>query len=255
MDLDKSSNQDYHSNRTHVSSSQLKLLLTNRREYHERYVLNLPQPDKDFYSEGSYLHALVLEPHTIDGNYAIYQGMVKRGETWEKFKKENEGKTIISRFQKAKAESWAKSVFEHKEAAKLLSGGEAELTMTGKLLGLDAKIRADYINKNSNYIVDVKTTAHLSGTEQFKDTVSKYMYDLSAVMYCLVASIDDIPYDFYFVVVSKADLQCHVYKLGKASQTTGMTKLLRAVSLYNKCKASGLWLEEKEEQPYTIEEV
>ena len=70
------SNDDYHADREFISSSGIKLIRSNPRDFYKRYVLNEDSDSKnssalDF---GNYVHSLVLEPETVVEQYAIFNG-------------------------------------------------------------------------------------------------------------------------------------------------------------------------------------
>jgi hypothetical protein len=55
------------------------------------------------------------------------------------------------------------------------------------------------------------------------------------------------PFDFYFIVVSKVDNVCDVYKLSQSSKATGLGMLVNAAKKYKQCKETGIWTETKPE--------
>lgn len=258
MSLLNSTNADYHANRTHLSSSGLKLLLTNPSEFHAKYVVGgVREEFKQVYQDGTLLHALILEPETIATSYAIFPGLRKAGRQYDDFCLNNPGKTIISVPQMKRAETWFQGYKRAKLATDLLSGGLPEHTMLGTVLDVPVKVRADYINVSQGYIADVKTTSAFTDHEVFKLTVQDFNYALSASLYCEVARQNyNKLFDFYFVVVSKQDGHCAVYKASSETLAKGSADMISAVVLYKKCMASGLWqLDQPSNRFETNEEV
>jgi hypothetical protein len=207
-------------------------------------VLNqrIEKPENNNFTEGSYLHCLVLEPEHVETRYAIYPGLRKAGAAYQAFKAEHEPKQVISAVQDFRVRSWLEAVNKNALALELLSGGFAEKELEGVLLELPVKIKADYININARYIVDVKTTAHPSETELFKQTVLDYGYELSAAMYTLVSEqTHGIEFDFYFVVISKYDLGVKVYKMSQDTRQRGKDLLTQALVKFKECTKSGDW--------------
>lgn len=255
-------NQEYHGNRTHLSSSTLKQLLLNPEVFYENWIVGTrKQESKPAYDLGSFTHALILEPDTIEKAYAIYEGLRKAGKKYEEFAAANPGKTILSASQKLQCEKYYKAYSARKEAMAMLRGGFAEHTMTSEILGVPVKARADYININDAYIADVKTTSHPADSEIFRMTVQEYMYSLSAALYCQIAFNNyGKLFDFYFIVISKVDLTCDIYKASSATLSEGAALVTQSLVLYKKCKASGIWLHEQpkksfDSQDYEIVEV
>lgn len=258
--LQGSSNAEYHANRTHLSSSQLKLLLKDPKEFHRLYILGEPEvrEEKAAFTEGSFVHTLILEPHKVTTDYAVFPGLRRAGAAYEEFKKEAGSKTIITVPQVARCERLFQAFQKHPMAVELISRGNAEESYVAEIQGVACKARMDYIVPNS-YIVDVKTTSMPSDKDLFSNTVREYGYDLSAALYKAIADkslsnfgveyghmsatalITLAQHDFYWLVLSKTDFQCHVYKASAKTMAIGTAQVAKALTLYNSCKMSGNW--------------
>lgn len=238
-----SSNADYHANTSYLSSSALKLLLDDPAAFEQQYVLgNKIRVESPAFTEGSLTHALILEPHTVARDYAIYPGLRKQGAEFEAFKNRYEGKTVVSASQMLRCEGLHKAYKALGAATTLLSEGLPEHNMVTSIMGVPIKARADFI-KPSCYIVDVKTTSMPSGPEVFKQVIQQYKYHLSAALYCQ-AALDTYGalHDFYWMVLSKDDRQCHIYKASSDTLSAGSALVTKALALYKKCVASGKWV-------------
>lgn len=252
MSLSGSSNQDYHANRTHLSSSMLKLILKDVEEFNRQWNKGLKSEQSNpAFTEGSFVHSLILEPEKVLEEYAIYEGLRKAGANYEAFVDANKGKVIISIAQKIRCESLYKAYAAQEVAVRLLSTGFSEHTMQTEVLGVPVKARADYINVERGYIVDVKTTSYPSEIDLFKQTLADFAYDLSAALYCQIAyQVYGKLFDFYFVVLSKSDLSCEVYKASTETLSNGAAKVTQAIIKYKQCKDSGLWLDNTQKVSY-----
>lgn len=251
-----STNEDYHANRTHLSSSGLKLLLKDPQSFYARYVLgNYVEESKPAYEDGTLLHSLILEPEQVVSQYAIFPGLRKHGKAFDDFKAQNPGKRIISAPQLNKAESWHRGFKALPVANQLISGGFAEHTMLGELLGVKIKSRADYINVSEGYIADIKTTSAYTDVDVFRQTMQDFGYALSASLYCEIAyQTYGKLFDFYFVVVSKQDSQCAVYKASSDTLTHGRSELISALVLYKRCLETGLWQFDQPRKDYSTQD-
>lgn len=241
--LQGSDNHTYHANRTHLSSSNLKQILEDPFKFYNEWVLgNKPEEaEKPYFVEGHFVHTLVLEPELVS-NYAIFPGLRRAGNAYETFKAENPNKQIISAAQVHKCEAIYKAYAARKEAMALISGGLSEHTMMANTLGVPIKTRADYINIDKGYIVDIKTTSYGTDIETFKEVIKQYKYQLSAALYCQVAfETYKKLFDFYFIVISKSDLTCNVYKASSETLSEGAAMYTKALVLYKKCKETGVW--------------
>lgn len=237
-------NAEYHSEKAHQSSSNLKLILQNPEQFYQEKVLGnkAPEGEKPHLILGSFVHSLVLEKDQVEREYAFFEGWRKAGADYKAFQELHPGKTILSKPQKQVGENLARAVSANSTALKLLTGGQAELSYSGSILDVPVKMRADYINIEQGYIADIKTTSHPTDTDIFKATVGEFRYDLSAALYCQIAhDWHHKVFDFYFIVISKADLGCQVYKASTATLSRGAADVLKALVLYKKCSASGIW--------------
>lgn len=244
-------NAEYHADMSHLSSSALKLLLKDPAAFKLKYIEGKHEhSEKEVFDIGTYVHALCLEPNTIAQNFAFYEGLRKAGNAYKNFAEQNSGKIILSAPQKLKSEQFYKAYQKRGDAVSMLQGGFAEHTMTGVLLDVPVKARADYINIDKSYIVDIKTTSYPSHVDIFKQTVEQYGYDLSAALYCSIAKQNySKDFAFYFVVISKTDLVCEVYKLSEATASKGLTLLNVSLLMY-KNKA---WEGRKQEDTFNFE--
>lgn len=240
-------NSDYHAEKEHLSSSNLKLLLKDPEDFYKSKILGEAKEYStntlNAFAEGSYAHALILEPEVIEEEFRFFDGWRKQGKEWEKFKAENSGYDILSKPQKVRVEKWVRAYSELPAATNLIEGGKAEHTLFGKLMDVPIKVRADYINIERGYIADVKTTSSPADIDSFKYTIDSFNYDLSAALYSMMfESHYKKDFDFYFIVLSKRDSDCQVYKVSDDTRKRGESMVIQALSTYKKCKKSGLWV-------------
>ena len=154
---DEITNEDYHGDREFESSSSLKLYLKDPKEYYNKYILKLPREEryKSAYDFGSYIHSLILEPEKTASEFAVYEGLTRRGKAYDKFKEENEGKIIITHSQMLQAQGILESYTDHQLAMNSIKNGTPEQTLCIELEGMKIKVRADYVRDGE--IIDIKT--------------------------------------------------------------------------------------------------
>lgn len=243
--LINSSNLDYHADRSHVSSSGLKLLLDDPSAFHEKYIINQAPEEKrtTHFVEGEFTHALIYEPETVQSRFAVFQGLIKRGKAFDAFKEQNPGKEVLSVVQVLRCERWVKAFKALPMAVRMLEGSLAEHTMVGELLGVKVKARTDAINVERGFISDIKTTSMPSGLDYFKVTVEQYSYHLSAALYCEIArQTYNKDFDFYWKVLSKTDNGCEIYKASPSTLARGTALYTQALLLYKHCLSTGQWV-------------
>jgi len=243
-------NKEYHADRTYLSSSVLKVILEDLAEYKRQYIdggARTAPSNQAALDEGSYAHSMILEPHLLDKDYAIFPGPIKKGKEWDAFKENvSPHVTIISAPQKARLNSLLKAYEVRAEAVELMQGTKVEHTLCVELDGVRIKVRADAIKPGT--IIDIKTTGYPGSADQFKQTVQQLNYQLSGALYSMAYEQHfGQPFDFYFIVLSKRDYNCEIYKLGKDSMAQGRSMVKEALRKYKKALDSGLWIEHTEE--------
>ena len=196
------------------------------------------------FDEGSYAHTLILEPEMKDIEYAFFPDWKKAGKDWNEFKEKHGDKTILSKPQVIRVNELIEMYRNRPEAVELISGGFPEHTLAGELMGVNCKVRADYINVDRGYIVDIKTTARAADIDTFKFTCQDYGYYISAAMYTMMFSdFYEKEFDFYFLALSKDKTYntCELYKISKDTMQYGRNMIIKAINLYKKCKETNDW--------------
>jgi len=248
--LNDCSNFDYHADRKYLSSSVLKTVHKSLELYHREYILGLKEPtspqSQNNFDVGSLTHSYILEPHLVKEDYNFYFGMRKAGAEFEAFLKGLTNKTlpIISVNQHKVATDCYEAFKRRKEAVELISGGFSEQTICGTLHGVPIKTRYDYINVEKGYIADVKTTGYSADVDTFKSTCETLMYPLSAALYCAMAEqYYGKKFDFYYIVLSKKDKTCEVFKTSKKTMNEGNAIVKATCEKFLTAKKSGNWIE------------
>jgi len=239
------SNEQYHAESLHMSSSNLKTLLKDPQEFYKTKILGQREERKESsaFVEGSFLHSLILEPELVLEQYHLFPGLNRRGPEWTKFEEEHQDhKPILTMAQQLRVKGWVDQYNKHKTAVSLVEGASYEQSLFTNLNGVNIKVRADIINPEKGYIADLKTTSGGIELEFFKESMDRWGYGLSAALY--VKCFEQYykrPFDFYFVVLGKKDLGCEVYKLSQTTRELGELEIQKAISIYKRCLASGDW--------------
>lgn len=244
--LNDCTNEEYHSDKKYLSSSSLKLLLENKQEFYEQYILGRKtvQPDNTAFLFGSYMHSLILEPNLVSSEYVVAgnEFNIRRGEEYEKFKRAHPGKKVITSNEDALARELLTALANRPLASELLEDGLSEHTACVEIGGVKLKSRADYINVNEGYIVDVKTTSNATDRQTVIQTNEQFHYPLSAALYCLVFEAHyGKPFDFYWVFLSKFKKTCDVYKMSEKTKAAGRAQVEKALEIYRRAVESSNW--------------
>lgn len=241
----KLTNEEYHANRTHISSSGLKLLLQDQNEYHRRYIQGIKSESTTAFDFGTYVHALILEPETVKDSFAIFTGVRKAGIFYKEFKDANPGKIIISQKEADQGAAIMENFNIHPIAKYLISQGSAETTTFSRINGVNVKTRTDYEvhNAEKSYIVDIKTTSFPLDKHSLEETCRKYEYDLSAALYTMIhkQSKKIANCEFYFIFINKSNNAIQVAKAGFDMMKQGELKVLKALGKYKHLKYTGFF--------------
>lgn len=238
------SNSEYHSDREYLSSSALKLLLSDPNKFNKIYIENNEEHIKQQTQSmilGSLVHSMILEPELTDKEFVVYEG-IRRGKAWDKFKEEND-KEVVTRLQYTLAEQLRDITTNSKIANDLLQNGEAEQTLCVDLEGLKIKVRADYYNSHQPCIVDLKTTFCDMSKQQLQDAIGNFQYDLSAALYVdAFATLGKEVPPFYFIFLGTGQVKdIVIYKASESMIENGRRKYKKAIEKYKEMKKSGDW--------------
>jgi len=244
------SNKEYHKHHA-ISSSNCKDLLISPWSYHHKKH-NPIEPSLAM-KFGTMFHSLVLEPKLFDKEYLVAdvpkrntkQGKLDYQELIEKLNY----RVLVNTDDFLKAQDMSFNLEKNNFVQTLLSGGQAEQSVfwTDEATQTQCKARADYINIDRGYIVDLKTTSSLADDINFKHTTRQYNYDLSAAFYVDgFQKVLDKPLDFFIVVIEKdAPYNYAIYKFSSELLEIGRAKYNNAISVYEKANKSGVF-----NQPY-----
>ncbi len=234
------SNEDYHADKSSVSSSHLKLISQSPKLYWHRYLdPNAPkQTPTAAMRLGTLVHSMVLEPDKVHQEFGVLSAArnTKLGKA-ELKEFSDAGLEAVSRSDWDLAVQVAASVHKHPAAAKLLSQGEPETSwfFTDPDTGLKCKIRPDWMS--DDYIIDLKTTQDAS-PKAFARSTCDLSYHLQQAFYLL-------PFQekrFVFIAVEKTyPFQVGVYELSPDAKGLGEVKCSQAMHLLKKCRDTNHW--------------
>lgn len=257
------SNLEYHADRKYLTSSRLKMFLSDPEEHYRTYILNQPSEDRDMYARGSYVHAAILEPHTVDRDFAFSPILDKRDPLWAKFKEENKGRVCMQELQKKQADATIelarKAVYTcHKNGVQMdipilshYTGGVPEEAhyVDGVLDEIGVKVRCDYHTPYS--IEDIKTTSEKLTSTNIRKICDQYGYDLSAALYVdIVEQTTGVSLPFYFTFItfgatSEKDVAVRV-KASEAFLVRGRQKYMEALRRISYAMKTDSWLDVRE---------
>ena len=245
------SNEKYHEvlpwGEAFVSSSQLKDANEDIEVFHKKYILKeIERKEIPAFAIGTYYHTAILEPELLGEECAVYEGGIRKGKVWEEFKKTNAGKAIITAKEFLQADALIQATKDSPIAMSLLAEGEAEVSLYTELEGVKVKVRADWINFEKGYVLDLKsTTGNAKDVRKVQQKISSYCYDLSAALYLdafnneLGKAGEPLLEDWYWTFASKDFKNCRTYRASKHNLEVGRSKYKAALRLIKKYSELG----------------
>ena len=241
------SNENYHSAFGWYSSSQVKEALIDVQYFYLLYIAKeISKESTSAMDIGTYFHTAVLEPEKLNDECAIFTGKVRRGTVWEEFRTENAGKVILTQTEAAKAHVMVDAVGKDAESMALLREGEPEVSAFAKLEDLNIRVRADWIDFDKGFILDLKSTqGNPRNVMKIKKTIEMYHYDLSAALYLDAfnavqkAKGEPLLKDFYWTFASKDMAVSQLYRATDKMIELGRFKYRRALKELKEAEANG----------------
>jgi hypothetical protein len=247
-------NEDYHADRTAISSSGLKKVLRSPKDYYDTYILNLPQKPSAALDVGTFFHSLVLEPDTVNDEFAICE-QGRRTKAYVAFKETNPGKICLDKWDAQVGFKLEAAARRNKLLMSLLQEGMAEASIFNKISGVNCKVRLDYYTPGS-HIVDLKSTKEALSEIKLNELIDSSDYDLSAAMYLEVlnASVPESERieDYYLGFVSKQSYNVSVVKLSPEVLARGRQKFFAAIEEFKRLQSEGKFDILDEEKLLTI---
>ena len=226
-----------------LNQSAAKVLIANSPAHYQAYI-NTPQEETKALKFGTFVHAAVLEPQTLDDLYATAPEVDRRTkegkETWAAFATANAGKTILD----AEESAIGHLVASHARLALKTHGvvfDATEVMYHVDYCGVPLKAAIDGVA--GDYLWDIKTTDDASAAGMLK-AIRNYRYNLQAYWYRLVYELATgrRPLGFRFLFVEKEPpFATAVCEVGPELMSYAVSDFEKAITLFKECSASGVW--------------
>jgi hypothetical protein len=245
------SNEVYHASPA-IGSSRLKQVLKCPALYHA----NQPFKATAAMEIGTVVHAMVLEPDTIDDVAVIKPSLSGKGAriALAEFKEENKGKICLTCADWQRAEDMAASVLGLPDVGDILSAAQCEHSgwYDDPITGLACRYRPDA--RTDWLIADVKTCQDASPAG-FSRAIENFGYHISAAHYIIGDQVlNNIKHQvFAFLCVeSTAPYLAATYLLSTDSLEFGKWKRAKALAKIKECTESGVWPGYNNNRPESI---
>lgn len=210
-----------------------------------RYRLDVPREDTPALALGRLTHAMVFEPETLNQDFAIWEGGVRRGKEWDAFVAANPGKTLFRVDEVDTATAMADAVRRHPLVQPYLDGGifEATVTWDDPHTGLACKGRPDWLIPDSRILLDLKTTRSIEG-RRFGSSAASFGYHCQLAFYRagVAASLGWEPKRVLIVAVEKdAPYDVGVFELDDDTLYAGEEEVRELLGRVRQCVLKDQW--------------
>jgi hypothetical protein len=248
--VDGLSAEDYHADKTSISSSGLRALLNPGCPAQFKYDRDHPQAPKREFDLGNAVHTSVLgEGHDIVEitgftDYKKADARALRDEAYAA------GKVPLLPKEKVQVDEMAAAIRRHKDAGPLLAPGmgipERSIYWTDPATGVRCRVRPDWliVRPEITAIVDLKTTTD-ANPEACSKAIESYSYHQQGALYIdgvQAAGLAPEGARFFYVFQSKkAPYLITVRELADQDQDIGRARNERALRIYADCVANDEW--------------
>tara|TARA_R110000751_G_scaffold247623_3_gene347418 strand:- start:1262 stop:2077 length:816 start_codon:yes stop_codon:yes gene_type:complete len=239
---------DYYAN-TALSHSRLKEI--RKSAGHFKWMVDNESPSTDAMNLGSLVHAMVLEPHTVESRFAVmpkFDRRTKQGKAdREQWFADNPLHTPLTATEWNTAKAMSGAVYAHPEACSLVENVIAHGTAEQEFYwedrqGITRKAKVDGIHYGSEgrqFIVDLKTTIDASPSG-FRKSISKYCYGTQMAYY--VEAAETVRSEAVIIAVAKTPpYGVGLYRFGPEAIERSGRVVNKWLETYLECTKSGVW--------------
>ena len=172
---------------------------------------------------GSYFHTALLEPDKLK-DFKVIAAATRNTKV---YKDESEGELCLLQSEVDMVKSMTSKILDTQMCKDLINkkNCEYEVPMITELCGIKWKGKADVVNNEEEFVIDLKTTADIN---KFRTSAFRYNYDSQAYIYKELFG-----YDFIFIVIDKNTNQVGLFECSEEFLRSGERKVEKASEVYN----------------------
>jgi hypothetical protein len=172
---------------------------------------------------GGYFHTAILEPDKLK-KFKIIESSTRNT---KHYKEMSGGELCLLKHEVDQIELMTEKILKHDICRELIRGIDVEYEKPGiaELEGTMWKGKADIINHDDKFVVDLKTTSDINS---FKRSAYRWNYDSQAYIYSKIFG-----YEFIFIVIDKNTHQISIADCSPDFYDSGKDKVKRAVEAYD----------------------
>lgn len=182
--------EEYLGKKDHIAASDIKNFLKSpAKYYYDKFVKTTKDETQRHFSIGSAIHEIILEPHLFKSNYIVFpkvDGRTKEGKAaLAEFELLKGGKTILYDNEMDMIRLIGENALKNHTLVGLMKDSYREVSCytIDEATGLKIRMRPDIMCSAQSTIVDLKSCID-SSPKDFKSSVYKFGYSLSAAYYC-----------------------------------------------------------------------
>lgn len=165
-------------------SDMVKLL---KSPQYYKHKMDNPDDPSDALTFGVALHTLLLQPNTFSDHHAVGPSVGKRTKKWQDFKIACGDKTPVHPDDLRVLDQMVANIRAHKVASRFINDAWVEVSAWAEIESscgrpVYCKARADAMNPEKGYLVDVKTTRDAT-PRAFQRSAWDYRYDIQDAFY------------------------------------------------------------------------
>ena len=233
--------------RPEISRSELFKISETPEKF--KYYQEHPEPTTPSLLFGQLLHAMALQPETVEEQFAIVPKVdlrTKAGkETFAQFEAEAENKTVVTADMYQQATEMCEALNRNEFVQKLLKGEkEKAFFWNDDLTGEPCKCRVDCLTElgDNLIIVDFKTTENAE-TEAFIKSAIKYGYDFQSAMYSKGVEVNTgkKPLFVFIAIEKKPPYAINILQADELFIRRGYDLFREYIGIYHDCKTTDNW--------------
>jgi len=242
------SNEDYHADKTAVSSTTLKQILDSPWAFLAAHTNKFKRVESDAFRIGSAIHMAILEPEKFKSCYVISPkfsgtGSMKAKAEWRATLPANA--IVLSEDEYSDLQHMIESVQRHPDAVNALKVGQAEVSgyFRDPVTGIKCRIRPDFLHKSEICLVDVKSTNRIDA-ESFVRSILTYRYHFQMAFYCMGTreiTCKEIQLPLFLAIQKTAPFEVAVYKADQNMILFGMREVRNALDRLKQCLEQQSW--------------
>lgn len=236
------SNEQYHADKTAVSSTSLKLVIERSPKAFLMAHNGLYRRETVAFNFGSAFHVAILEPDVFKKCFIVQPKFSGKGMKAAKLEWElTLPKDAITLTQDEYDDllEMINSVLSHQDACNILKNGKAEQSgyFRDPETGIKCRIRPDFFHADQMAFLDVKTTTDVRAS-QFMRTIWNYRYDMQIAMYTQGIELivgRPVQYPLILAVEKSAPYECALYLCDEIMMNKGLSDYKLAQNRLKQC--------------------